>query len=86
MLKSTIFPILPLCVKIRLRGRAERLRARVGHPAPLVLLSHAARGDEAEGSRVPHDLPQGESLGTTVCTSPGASETFWESSLKTKNL
>ena len=55
---------------LRLRGRAERLRARVGRSAPLVLLSHAARGDEAESSRVPHDLPQGECRSVLKCVPP----------------
>ena len=55
---------------LQLRGRAERLCARVGCSAPLVLLSHAACGDEAESSRVPYDLPQGECRSVPRCVPP----------------
>ena len=39
----------------------------MGRSAPLVLLPHAACGDEAESSRVPYDLPQGECHSVPRC-------------------
>ena len=38
--------------------------------APLVLLPHAACGDEAESSRVLYDLPQGECHWVPWCVPP----------------
>ena len=55
---------------LRLRGRAERLRARVGGSAPLAVLSHSARGDESESSPVPYDLLQGECRSVPRCVPP----------------